>query len=134
MLSFARGVCGTSSGLGPGQGTGAPIPGPKHGGVGQSLPDEMLVDEGVRKVALRQMADGPRSGGSGPPTEKAAQYGSGIHEGDEGHGQESAVVLDGWTVKVIAEEGGSGMTLQHDEAISWLYSVESMGINWAWRG
>ena len=26
--------CGTSSGLGPGQGTRAPIPGPKHGGVG----------------------------------------------------------------------------------------------------
>ena len=69
-----------------------------------SLPDEMLVDKGVRKVALRQMATALGLEGAALRPKKAAQYGSGIMKAMKVMAKRERSSLTDWTVKVIAEE------------------------------
>jgi asparagine synthase (glutamine-hydrolysing) len=70
--------------------------------LADSLPDEMLVDNGVRKVALRQVATALGLEGAALRPKKAAQYGSGIMKAMKTMAKSERSSLADWTVKVIA--------------------------------
>ncbi len=69
-----------------------------------SLPDDMLVNDGVRKVALRQVATALGLEEAALRPKKAAQYGSGIMKAMKGMAKRERLSLKEWTVKVIAEK------------------------------
>ncbi len=72
--------------------------------LASSLPDEMLVDKGVRKVALRQVATALGLEEAALRPKKAAQYGSGIMKAMKVMAKRERSSLKDWTVKVIAEK------------------------------
>ncbi len=69
-----------------------------------SLPDDMLVNDGVRKVALRQVATALGLEEAALRPKKAAQYGSGIMKAMKAMAKSERLSLKDWTVKVIAEK------------------------------
>lgn len=71
-----------------------------------SLPDDLLVNKGVRKVALRQVATTLGLEEAALRPKKAAQYGSGIMKAMKAMAKKEQSSLKDWTAKVIAEKEG----------------------------
>jgi asparagine synthase (glutamine-hydrolysing) len=74
--------------------------------LASSLPDDMLVNKGVRKVALRQVATALGLEEAALRPKKAAQYGSGIMKAMKVMAKREGLSLKDWTAKVIAEKEG----------------------------
>ena len=69
------------------------------------LPDDMLVHGGVRKVALRQVAEALGLGEASRRPKKAAQYGSGIMKTMKAMAKMEGLTLGDWTKKIIEGDG-----------------------------
>ena len=72
--------------------------------LANSLPDDMLVNKGVRKVALRQVATALGLEAAALRPKKAAQYGSGIMKAMKVMAKRERLSLKDWTAKVITEK------------------------------
>lgn len=89
-----------------GKDMGHPFLDPRVMVLASKLPDEMLVHDGVRKVALREVAEALGLEEESRRPKKAAQYGSGIMKAMKTMARKEGLTLREWTSRTIDRDRG----------------------------